>query len=292
MVPSLFIFVCLCGAEPTTKLVEVKDVLLVSCDDLEISAQTAGVIISRNFKAGDVIRKGDCIAKLDATELEIDVARAKHELSIAKEQARNQTHIEIAERALLVAEAELTRSIESNEKFDGTVTKSELDRLKFTCDKLQLEIQQAQHESRILNQQARLKEVDLESAQLKLAKCQLISPMDGTLVRIDKPTGEWINPGEVYCRIIRIDRVQAEGFVHVQESAIRLGDKAVIQLKSDVDGTAIAPGVVTFVDPEIQPLSQQYRVRVEFENPDHRFRPGDKAIIRIQANSNDRTEDR
>ncbi len=86
--------------------------------------------------------------------------------------------------------------------------------------------------------------------------------------------GEWVEPGQTIARILRLDRLRAEGLVGGNEvSGDMQGRKATLTV--DIDGHPMEfTGTVTFVSPEVDPVNGQVRIWAEVENPQFKLRPG------------------
>ena len=82
--------------------------------------------------------------------------------------------------------------------------------------------------------------------------------------------------------LLRLDRLQCEGRVlRGQGSATLKGRPAKIDVQMSKDKTLTLDGVVTFVDPRVNPVKEDVVVWVEFENPKLQISPGMRATIRI-----------
>jgi macrolide-specific efflux system membrane fusion protein len=103
----------------------------------------------------------------------------------------------------------------------------------------------------------------------------------GVVVQVRRRRGEWVQPGETVVRVLRIDRLRAEGFVRASDIE---GDmtNAPVTLRVSLAGQPQEfQGVVAFVAPEIDPVNGQVRVWAEFDNPDLLLRPGLKGSMSI-----------
>jgi macrolide-specific efflux system membrane fusion protein len=150
--------------------------------------------------------------------------------------------------------------------------------LRLLVEKGRLEVEQAEHESRIAAFTRQVKENEQQAAQQKLKQHKITAPLSGIVVQVLRHRGEWVKPGEVVVRILRLDRLRAEGFVKTEHWSEDLQGRPV-RLVVDLPkspGTEF-PGKVVFVDPEIDPVNAQVRIWAEVENRQLRLRPGMKA---------------
>jgi macrolide-specific efflux system membrane fusion protein len=105
-------------------------------------------------------------------------------------------------------------------------------------------------------------------------------------VRVDRHRGEWVEPGDPVLRILRIDRLRAEGFVKVHHTEHDL-ENCLVTLKVNLPGEpgAVFPGKVVFLSPEVDPVNAQVRIWAEIENRGTRLRPGMRATMSIHVKS-------
>ncbi len=228
---------------------------------------------------------------------------------IAHKQAENTFKQEAAIKQMGVARNELDRALAARKEFKESVSDSEIDGRRLTFEHADLSARQTRFEVEVnallakaedlvsqtkamsIEQaqlvvddaaarrdvagiQVKLKENQVEGSQEALHRREIRSPIDGIVVHVNRHIGEWIEPGEPCVRIIRLNRLRAEGFVS-SENALRLspGGKVTILVKLPSQQLDIT-GTITFINPEIDPVNQQVRVWVEIENPDNLLRPG------------------
>jgi macrolide-specific efflux system membrane fusion protein len=101
-------------------------------------------------------------------------------------------------------------------------------------------------------------------------------------VQVHHRRGEWVQPGEKVLRILRLDRLRAEGFVDARNLERELLD-APVKVRVSLPGQPEAEfsGRVVFVSPEIDPVNSQVRIWADIENPKLELRPGLRAAMTI-----------
>ncbi len=134
------------------------------------------------------------------------------------------------------------------QEFVDSVSSSEIDGLRLAHQRLELEAQQAEFERQIdsltaksedrasriqsisvqrsqiaidqavLDQeiarlQATASECTQNLAELAVERHQVISPIDGIVVHRYQQPGEWVKSGDPILRVVRLDRLRAEGFL-------------------------------------------------------------------------------
>lgn len=274
-------WMALLSSEEQPTEIRVQSVVISLIDDVEVASPEAGVLSRILVREGALVQDGDLLAELDDSDARLELERVRAELRIASEQATNDLAVQLARKGHGVAEAELLRSIRSNEKFPNAVSSTELDKLQLTRDQTQLQIEHAEHEVKLAGMRVELKTAELHLAQSHLDRRRITSPLSGMVVNVHRQRGEWIQPGESCVRIIRTDQVRAEGFVHISAGQVVVGQPVEVLLRVGEESPKAFEGKLAFVDPEIETVSGQYRVWAEIENAKGWLRPGHRPEMRI-----------
>ncbi|AMV20499.1 HlyD family secretion protein [Planctomyces sp. SH-PL14] len=229
---------------------------------------------------------------------------------VAAQTARDDTPIRAAVKAHGVAANELQRHLAAKERSDQSVSESKIEALQLMADKALLEAEHARQENDINGLRAKaqgeavkrldlaidkakldvqnaasgmeesqleadLKRRDLEIAQHRLNRRQLVSPVDGIVVEVMHRVGEWVQPGEAILRVLQINRLRAEGFVLADRPIPGLlGASALVKIPQSTGAQIERRGKVVFVNPEVDPVNNQRRIWIEFDNADLVLLPG------------------
>ncbi len=256
----------------------VEAVFISTIHSANVPARDLGLIESLLVKEGAVVKKGEPLIQLDQQEAALLRDLASQELSIANLEKNNNLRVEYALKAAKVAEAELKRSIEANQKFPESVSQTEIDRLKLLSEKAALDVRQARHEQIVAGMNAALKNQQLKIAEHKLKRLTIRAPISGTVVELKRKTGEWVQPGDVLVRIIDTDHLRAEAVLAARYRRIDLKGRAVqIQLP----GQPVVQGHISFVRPEIDPVDGSFRLWAELDNSKSILSPGDSVAMKI-----------
>ncbi|QDT37582.1 efflux RND transporter periplasmic adaptor subunit [Stratiformator vulcanicus] len=270
-------------ASAQDEAVVIEDALVRLISDVKVSASKAGRLELLGVQEGDTVEAGQQLGRLQDTVARIDVELARLELRIAEEKAADDVDKRFAAKSLAVAESELALSERATRRAPGSISKTELDRLKLVADRAELSIEQADRDLRVADLTTRHKERLVEAAQAQVGLHEIVAPINGTIVEIYAEAGEWLTEGDPLVRLIRTDRLRVE----VSLNASRYGSgllgrstRLAVRLPSgqrDVEFN----GVITFVSPEVQPVSGKVRVWAEVENPEGLLRPGVRGQLTI-----------
>ena len=270
------------AAEQAPAEIEIASALVKLIEQADVPAREAGVLAAVNVREGQMVEEGEVLAQIVDTEARIAADRAEIEREIAAKNAENDVNIRFARKSVEVARAELQRSDESIQKYPKSISESEMDRLRLVVQRAELEVEQAEHEFQIAGFTRKIKENECRSADAKVERHRITAPISGVVVQVNRRPGEWVEPGERVVRILRLDRLRAEGFLKAEYHNGDFGDWQAT-LTVDLPGRPgeELPGEVVFVSPEIDPVNSQVSVWVEIDNADLRARPGMRAKMTI-----------
>lgn len=116
--------------------------------------------------------------------------------------------------------------------------------------------------------------VDYETAQEQLRKRLVITPMDGFITEFYVEVGEERREQEPVVRLVDtrrcyfVSNVEAKAGAHLKEGQI-------VTMEIDAGpATVTVQGKISFVSPVVDPASGLLKIKVIFENPDGKIRPG------------------
>jgi macrolide-specific efflux system membrane fusion protein len=269
----------LAAAEP----IRLDSVLLTLIEQVEVPAREAGELAAMHVREGDLVKEGTLLAQIDDREALLAAKKAQFERDIAAKEANNDVHVRFHKKSREVADAELRRAIESIEKYRKSVSETELDRLRLTAEKAALEIEQADLELQKAKLTERLKDNDLDIAKRSIERRKVVSPIDGMVVQILRRRGEYVEAPQTVLRVLRINRLRAEGLLNARDLRGDLvGRRVTLNVTVPGSGETQFTGKVVFVSPEINPVSGQTKIWAEIENPDLLLRPGLNGALTIE----------
>lgn len=280
--------VCLAGVvgrqdASAERTLTVDSVLVALIDEVQTPAQAEGALVSLTVREGDAVTAGQELGRIDDLDARSAAKQFELEADVARREAENDLKVRFAHKNAEVARAELRRAEESVKQFSRAVSGSEIDRLRLTAERTELEILQADHEFAAAKLNHGIKRNAYEFALEALARRAIAAPIDGVVVQVNRRQGEWVKPGDTVLRIVRIDRLRTEGFLLHHELAADPTGRSVT-LTVDLPGRKQAryPGKVAFVSPEVNAVNGQVRFWAEIDNQDGKLRPGVKGRLVIE----------
>jgi macrolide-specific efflux system membrane fusion protein len=271
--------------QPSDKLI-LESALVTVIEEVEIPAKVEGVLAAVEAREGRMVDAGAVLARIEDAEARLAHERASIEFKIADKQAKNSLKVRIARKAAEFARTELKRAQDAFDKIKATVSETEIDRLRLAAEKAELDIEQAIHEQESALLTSQLKETEMQLTQQAVDRRTIKSPIAGMVVQVNSQSGEWVPAGKTVVRVLRVDWLRVEGFVHARYLTGDLVGRRVT-LAVDLPGTAGASfeGAVVFVSPEADPVNKTVRVWAEVDNNKLLLRPGLSGNLTIYPES-------
>ena len=124
----------------------------------------------------------------------------------------------------------------------------------------------ASHELLIANLDAKAKYEALQRAQAALDRRQIVSRINGVVVKSLKHEGEWVQPGEPVMRIVQMDRLRVEGEIDGRKYARHevIGRPVRITVFLTGGGQETLEGKIVYASSIVE--SNEYTVRAEIDN--------------------------
>lgn len=273
-----------CGAAPAPAPVRAESVLITLIDQAEVPAHESGALAELAVREGQIVTEGQLVARVEDTMATLAMRRAKVELDIARKEETNDVQLRYARGAATTAKAELARATNTLEKYRKSVSGSEVDQLRLAVDKAEREAEQAEHDLAVARLTTQLKHSEYDLAVQNVDRRRIVAPIQGMVVEVKRRRGEWVHSGDTVVRILRLDRLRAEGFVQAAAVSGPFQPRPVT-VRVDLPGQPRAefPGSLVFISPEVNPVNGQVRVWAELDNRDSLLRPGMPVEMTLEA---------
>jgi RND family efflux transporter MFP subunit len=209
-----------------------------------IASEIAGLVEEFPVEEGDVVKKGDLLAKLRTKSLEIDLREAKAQKVEAEARYR-------------LAKKNLERFKELYKK--GVASLQQLQ---------DAETEKDANSARVSQLQAQI-----DSHTYDLARSKIVAPFDGYVTAEHTEVGQWIEVGGPVVELIDISRAEID--VDVPEryiSQIRLGDLATINFDALPDLSI--EGRITSIVPQADNESRTFPIKVVVDNTEGLIKSG------------------
>jgi len=235
-----------------------------------LSAQFASLLQEKCVELGQRVKAGEVLGRLYD-----DVARA--ELDMNSEEANSDAQIQ-------VAKAEYARAVVSLKKTEALgrknfVSEEELNADRFSVEKAQYAVKQAELKQRIAKISARRAEAELRNREF-------VSPHDGIVVGAFKNEGESVQVQDPVFRVVNNDQLKIWGALNVTDLwRVKVGQK--VRVRTVIAGSDLPVeqevflGQVAFIDTEVDPETQTCKILARIKNRDGQLRAGFQGVMEI-----------
>jgi RND family efflux transporter MFP subunit len=217
-----------------------------------LGSRVAGRLVSRAVHVGDLVKKGDVLAVLDATAYELAVRSARAELSSAEATLASAVSIEERQKTLLQSNAAAKAAVESAEQSreaaDAGVTRAR---------------------------------TALVKAEEQLSYTSILAEFDGVVVETGAEVGQTVSPGEAIVTVARPDERDAVVDIPEMAEAIAIGSRFTVSLQ--INPAISVKGVVREVAPSADAATRTRRVKIALENPPDTVRLGTTITAELEG---------
>jgi HlyD family secretion protein len=244
---------------------------------VNISAHIVGKIEKIYFAEGDSVKKGQRLVDLEKTAYQAAHSRAVAAVSNSRiEVARAKTNVTTMNMAYKRAVNMKQQGIQAQELFDQS--RQNYDNAVAAYDSAQQGVNQAQ--------------ALLQQAQTDLDHTTILSPITGKAVQLNAHEGEVVitgtmnNPGSVIAVIADLSEILVEADVGETEiTGIRLNESSKVHVDAipdkEYEGHVAEIGSSAALKQGVGAGMRYFKVKVQFDNPDDRLRPGMTAQVSI-----------
>jgi multidrug efflux pump subunit AcrA (membrane-fusion protein) len=264
--------------------------------EIIVSAKIAGRVASVRADVSQMVRRGDVLFTLEATDSEAQVRQARAAVESAKANLTRTSDSSLssqviqAQAAVKLAQVQYddTRDVyERTEKLftDGTASRQQLDGMKAKLDSAGIALDTARQNLSLIQDKAGPQSTGLASTQVDqaeatadLAESQLrntvvTSPITGLVATRNVDPGELVSSTVPAFVVIDVSSVTAE--TSVEESMVEKIHKGqAVPISVDAAGGESIRGIVDTISPAADPRTQGYIVKVKIINPGAALRPG------------------
>jgi membrane fusion protein (multidrug efflux system) len=261
-----------------------------------VKAQVPGYLLSRSYKEGSYVKKGELLFEIDPRPFQASLDQAKGQL------AQAQAQLGQYEAQLATAQANELKSQLDVEKYGplakaDAVSKQDLDNAVQTNLANKAQVQAANAAIGAAKAQIQANQAAVETATINLDFTRIVSPIDGVAGIAQAQVGDLVSPGSgTLTTISTLDPIRDYFSVSEQEYlAVRKqflgsnGEHWKLELIL-ADGTTYThPGEFYFADRQVNQNTGAIQLAALFANPGNVLRPGQygkvHAIMRVQKNA-------
>lgn len=268
---------------------------LMADEESQVASNVGGIVQQVFVERGDVVEKGQIIAKLDPTDPQnrlaeglAGVAELEVRLGIAPGSTEfdpsQQPEVKAAKAQLDLSNANFQRDTDLYNK--KVIPKADFDQSKSQNDADKQRYQVAWHQAAQLYQNFKTARVRLQALRKAVADTTITAPFAGLIAEKNVAAGEMVvnmpmgGNGKI-ARLVKIDPLRLAVTVPAQfVSDVKVGQRVEFGVEAFPDRTFT--GKVRYVAPGLEQQSRSLTVEAVVDNPDKLLRPGLFATARLE----------
>lgn len=263
------------SAFPKTKNeIEILHALVSSTDPIKLPAREAGSIMELAVKRGYEVKIGDIVGQIDESDAVTKKEIAERERDAAKAKSDSPHELKAAKEGEAVAKENYDANVALNAGGLKAVSLFDLRRSLFEWQRAKAQIGVAETEQTVARYTQHAKQAQIGAAENEIRRRKLTSPIDGVVIQVFKHVGDWAQPGDAVMEIIRMNKVEVDGWVLSEEAspAQVFGKPVTIYVDlpgpSNKDKPHVVKGHITFASQVMQGSgsNRQFRVSTEVDN--------------------------
>ncbi len=248
--------------------------------EVEVRAETSGVVISDPLRKGAFVEAGDALCELDPGTREASLAEARARLSEAESRVPS-AEAQLAEAQARLREAEITVNNARRLSQGGYTSETALISAEAQLEAASAGVQSATSAGVSARAGIEAAQAAVAFAEREIENLTLRAPFAGLLETDTAELGLLMQPGAPCATILQLDPVKLVGFVpEVDVDKISLGAPARGQLATGRE----LEGRVSFLSRSADETTRTFRVEVQVENADLAIRDGQTAEILVATN--------
>jgi RND family efflux transporter MFP subunit len=258
-------------------------------EEAEIGPKIPGRLTTLAVDLGDRVRRGQVLARLSPTDLELRVRQAENALQQARAQLGLPTNgdgrVDPVDTAVVKqAAANLTQARLTEARMVRLLEQQLISQQDFEAAQAALQVAEARYQEAVETARTRQALVGQRTSELEIARQALrdstvTAPFDGMIRERMAGVGDYVAVGQPVVALVRIDPLRLRLEVPEREAAGVRGGQPVRLTVEGAPGTH--EGRVARISPAIREESRTLLVEAEVPNPAGRLRPGSFAKAEI-----------
>ena len=234
-------------------------------DEVIVSAQQNGQLLSFNVKEGDTLRAGAEVGQQDVLNVTLQKERTQASIEALQEKLTDpRPQLELTRKQLAVEQSQLAQQLREKQRTENLVKadaapQKQLDDINWAIDQLQKQINATQQQIVVeeTNIATQNRSVMSEKAPLEKAVAQyadqiqkgaIINPITGTVLVRYALQGELATVGKPLYKIANLDTLQLRAYITGNQlPTVKLGQQVQVRIDDGKKGYKTYRGVITWI---------------------------------------------
>ncbi|MGI8437150.1 MAG: HlyD family secretion protein [Chthoniobacterales bacterium] len=201
-----------------------------------ISARVAGTVQSLNIRDNEHIHAGQVLLKLDPSDFEIALQKARAQLLQAQASVtQRQAAADRAGADLKKAESDYKRTTDLYQQDLKAVSKSEVDAVTAARATAQAGLASAKADLAVAAAGVANAEATGHDAELQLSYTTVVAPVDGLIGKRTVETGQRVQPGQALMAVVEENVWVLANYKETQLARVRVGQHATVKVDAVPD---------------------------------------------------------
>lgn len=258
---------------------------LAARNQARFSSKTALHLKELRVDTGDLVRRGQTLAVMDATELEAQAAAADATVESARATlAASRLSYTRLQSVQQHAQAEAERSRELARLGRDAISANDLEASELSAKTAALDARVAQAQAQAAEQALRQATKDLEAARARVSDSRFVAPFAGLVTSRQCSVGDTLAPGNICLTVTELETLYVSArFDESVLSSIRVGDSARIYLKSQP--SVSVHGRVDRINRNVDPDTREFTVDIAFASLPPGWAIGERATVAVSRSA-------
>lgn len=231
-----------------------------------VSSETAGKILIMNVEEGLVLNEGTIVCKVDSTQAMLKVQQ------LEAQQASLKSRITTASAQVNSVKVQITGLEKDKQRIEKLFAEGAATRQQFDDIHNRYELLKSQYDAAIAQQKAVASENGIIESQLKqakdmLSKCNVINPLQGTVLERYSEKGETVNPGTPLYKIADMTSLNLRVYISgSQLTSFAIGQKVKVLIDNKKDNIKELEGTIIWISSQSEFTPKIIQTREERVN--------------------------
>lgn len=255
----------------------------------KIPARVQGQVASIHVKEGSRVKAGQLLVRIDDELAQLETEAKAHAADASEAMANSDIRIQVARKAAELTKVDLDEALEVSRRVPQSISAFEMRRKEFTAARQRLEVNHAEVDLEVARATHAQQLFEAKAAKAMLTRYRIAAPFDGVVSKLHVDASSWVEPGDLICQLVRLDRVRVEGYVDTADYNPEdlHGRPVTVTVARARGGGVIVAGKVSYVSVDVDALLGHFRFFADVHNPlkdgVYLIRPGMRAEINIAA---------
>lgn len=216
-----------------------------------VSAEESGKLLLLNVEEGSQLTTGQEVGLIDTVQLYLKKLQLQASMKSVESQ-RPDFNKQVAATKQQIATAEKEKRRVENLLKAGAANQKQLDdwdaQISLLQRQLTAQISSLQNSTTSLTEQGSSVGIQVAQVADQLAKCHILSPINGTVLAQYAEAGEWVAMGKPLFKIADVEQMYLRAYITSEQlSKVKLGNKVTVFSDYGDDNRKEYPGVVTWI---------------------------------------------